>query len=291
MPKPPAAPAILSIQSEVVAGHVGNGAARPALQRLGFEVWALPTIVLSNHPGHGAFRGRASDPALLADLLSGLDEGGWLRHCAGVLTGYMATEGAGAVAADSIARVRAASPRAIVAVDPVMGDFPKGLYVRPELVEVFRDRLVPAADVATPNRFELELLAGREARDLAGAVAAAGAVRAMGPRIVLCTSLERPDRPEGRHETLAVGPDGAWVASVPALAGVPNGAGDLLSALFLAALARGADLPAALGRAVAGTWRVLSESVARGADELALIPALDQLAAEDGAAAEIARVD
>jgi pyridoxine kinase len=277
MPKPPLVPAILSIQSQVVAGHVGNAAAQPALQRLGFEVWPLPTTILSNHPGHGRLRGRATDPALLAELVLGLDEAGWLAHCAAVLTGYLGTAETGAVARDAIARVRAAHEGALALVDPVMGDVPKGLYVRPELVEVFRDGLVPLADIVTPNRFELEILAGRPIGSLADALAAADAVRARGPAIVLCTSLDRAERPAGTIETLAVGPEGAWVARTPALAGAPNGAGDLLSALFLARRLRGDALAEALGRAVSATWRVLAASVEAGADELALVPALDTL--------------
>jgi pyridoxine kinase len=282
MAKPPPAPAILSIQSQVVAGHVGNGAAQPALQRLGFEVWALPTILLSNHPGHGSFRGCATDPALLAELLDGLDQGGWLSHCVGVLTGYLATTGAAAVAQNAMARVRAANPGALVAVDPVMGDAPKGLYVTPDLVDVFREQLVPRADIVTPNRFELELLAGQPVASLAAALAAArilqsGNGNGPGPEIVLCTSFDRGHGAGDMVETLAVDRSGAWIARAPRLENVPNGAGDLMAALFLAARLQGAALPAALGAAASATWRVLAASVAQGADELALVPALDSL--------------
>ena len=282
MAKPPPAPAVLSIQSQVVAGHVGNGAAQPALQRLGFEVWALPTIILSNHPGHGSFRGRATDPGLLGELLDGLDQGGWLTHCVGVLTGYLATTGAAAVAQQAMARVRAAHPGALVLVDPVMGDAPKGLYVAPELVEIFRAQLVPRADIVTPNRFELELLAGHPVASLEAALAAARILQAgtgngPGPDIVLCTSFERGAPAGDRVETLAVARDGAWIARAPRLDNVPNGAGDLMASLFLAARLKGAALPEALGQAAAATWRVLAASVALGSDELALVPAMESL--------------
>jgi pyridoxine kinase len=277
MPKPPPVPAILSIQSQVVAGHVGNAAAQPALQRLGFEVWALPTTILSNHPGHGRLRGRATDAGLLAELVLGLDEGGWLAHCAAVLTGYLGTAEAGAVALDAVARVRAARPGALVLVDPVMGDVPKGLYVRPELVAVFREDLVPRADIVTPNRFELEILADRPIASLGDALAAAKAVCARGPAIVLCTSLDRAERPAGTVETLLVAPEGAWIARTPMLAGAPNGSGDLLSALFLGRRLMGDGSVDAFARASSAVWRVLAASVAAGADELALVPALESL--------------
>ncbi|WP_439816935.1 pyridoxal kinase PdxY [Zavarzinia sp. CC-PAN008] len=274
---------VLSIQSQVVAGHVGNSAAVFALQRLGYEVWALPTVLFSNHPGHGSFTGEAVAVEKLELLLQGLQARGQLAQVTGVLTGYMGTLAHGRFALKALEAVRAANPDAIDLCDPVMGDS-DGLYVKEELTGFFASEALPRADVATPNHFEFEILAGEKIDSVAAAIAAAERIRARGPKRLVVTSFRRADAPADVVETLSVEEGGAWLAAAPKLARVPNGSGDLFAALLLGFLLRGTKLPFATERAVGGTWQILEASVARGLDELALIPAQDRL---DGPRGEI----
>ena len=146
---------ILSIQSHVAYGHVGNAAAVFPLQRMGHEVWPIHTVQFSNHTGYGAWRGQVFDAGLIADCVLGLEERGALARCDGVLSGYMGSADTGVAILDAVARVRAAHPSALYCCDPVMGDVGRGMFVRPGIPEFLRDRVVPMADVATPNHFEL----------------------------------------------------------------------------------------------------------------------------------------
>lgn len=271
---------ILSIQSWVSYGHVGNAAAVFPLQRLGFETWAVNTVQFSNHPGYGQWRGKMVAPADIADLIEGMADRGALADCRAVLTGYMGDPALGAVVLDTVARVRAANPRAIWACDPVMGDVGGGFYVRPGLPEFFRDQAVPRADIITPNQFELEYLTGRTIRDLGGAVAAAGAALALGPKVVLLTSLVRPDAPQDHIELLVATAAGAWRVATPLLPIAVNGAGDAVAALFLAHwLKTGGDPAAALSAAASAIYAVLKETRARGEREIQLIAAQDEMVA------------
>jgi pyridoxine kinase len=255
---------ILSIQSEVVRGHVGNGAARFALQRLGFEVWALPSVLLSNHPGHGAFRGEVTAAARLAELIDGLAAHGWLSGCAGVISGYLGAADQAKVVADAVARVKAANPRAIYLCDPVFGD-EGGAYARLGVAEAMARELVPIADILTPNRFELSSLTSRKIESAEDAVAAA---RTLGLGEVVATSVPFAD---GRIGTVAVTAGGAWATAAARLERVPSGSGDLLAALYLGARLKKQGPAAALTAASSSVDCVLRASVAGGADELALI--------------------
>ena len=267
---------VLSIQSRVVHGHVGNSAAGPVLQRLGHEVWALDTVTFSNHPAHGGWRGRIVPPAELAELLAGLAERGLLERCDAVLSGYLGDPGTARVVEDAVARVRAANPGALYACDPVIGEVGRGVYVRPGLPEAFRDTLVPRADLVTPNPFELAYLAGGPVGTLAEARAAAGRLRARGPGVVVATGLRLAETPD-RITVLAVSAGGAWRASVPERRAPAWGAGDTFAALFLAVYLRDRDVAAALGHAMAALDAVLLATEAARAPELALILAQDAL--------------
>ena len=271
---------ILSIQSWVSYGHVGNAAAVFPLQRLGFEVWAVNTVQFSNHTGYGEWRGSVVEPAQIAELIEGMAERGALGRCRAVLTGYMGDPALGQVVLDTVARVRAANPGAIWLCDPVMGDVDGGFYVRPGLPEYFRDRAVPAADIITPNQFELEVLTGRTIADLPGALAAAAAARALGPKVVLLTSLVRPDARPDQIELLVSTDAGAWRVATPLLPIAVNGSGDAVAALFLAHwLKTGGDPAAALSAAASAIYAVLKETHTRGEREIQLIAAQDELVA------------
>lgn len=268
-------PSVLSIQSRVAYGHVGNAAAVFALQRLGVEAWALDTVAFSNHTGHGQWRGSAVTAAAVIELFEGIAALGVLPQLDAVLSGYLGDRATGPVLLDIVERVRQANPAALFCCDPVIGD-DTGPYVTNGIAEFFRDRALPIADIVTPNRFELEYLAGRPVASLGDAAVAAASLRARGPRIVLVTSLApAPDR----AALLAAGADGAWIVETPRLPLTVNGCGDVAAAVFLAHLLRGGALAEALALTAAAMFALIERTARLGRRELALVAAQDELAA------------
>jgi pyridoxine kinase len=271
---------VLSIQSHVAFGYVGNRAAAFPLQRLGMEVWAINTVQFSNHTGYGVWSGQVFGPAHIRELVDGIDRLGVLGQCDAVLTGYLGDAELGQAALEAVARVRAANPKALYCCDPVMGDHGRGLFVRAGIPELFRDRIVQLADILTPNQFELEYLAGGPLGTLEAVLAATTALRQARGAIVLVTSLHRRDAPPGTIEMLAHGDDGAFLVATPMIdfATPPNGSGDTVAALFLAHRLAGDGLGASLEAAAAGIFAVMQETARQGRRELALIAAQEQLA-------------
>ena len=267
---------VLSVQSRVAYGHVGNTAAVFPLQRLGIEAWALDTVAFSNHTGHGQWRGAAVPAADLAALFDGIAALGVLPRIDAVLSGYLGDVATGPVLLDIVGQVRAANPQALFCCDPVIGDIDTGSYVTEGIAEFFRDRALALADIATPNCFELEYLTGRRIANVGEAVEAAAALRDRGPGVVLVTSL---DRPLDRIAMLAAGPGGAWLVETPRLPVMLNGCGDVAAALFLGRLLRGEALPEALAATAGSLHAVIAETVRLGRYELALVAAQDELVA------------
>src|SRR5215831_11078847 len=183
-------PTVLSIQSWVACGNVGNTAALFPLQLLGCETWSLNTVAFSNHTGYGKWRGAVVPAQEIAGLFEGIAELGLLSRCDAVLSGYLGEAEAGPVLLDIVARIKQANPRALFACDPVMGDVGPGWYVRAGIPEFYRGPAIGMADIVTPNLFELEWLTGHPVRTLAAAASAAAELRKSGPRIVLVTSFE-----------------------------------------------------------------------------------------------------
>jgi pyridoxine kinase len=269
-------PTVLSIQSWVACGTVGNPAAVFTLQRLGLEAWSLNTVLFSNHTGHPGWTGRAVPAEEIRSLFDGIAALGRLPRLDAVLSGYLGAAATGPVVLDIVDRVKRENPRALYCCDPVMGDAATGWYVEPELREFFRARALPQADIVTPNRFEFEWLAGRPIGSFAEAGAAIAALRARGPRIVLVTSLDfQPDH----IAMMAGGPDGVWAAATPRLPVEATGCGDTVAALFLAWLLRGEALPAALAATCASIYGVVAATARAGGGELALVTAQDELVA------------
>jgi pyridoxine kinase len=269
---------ILSIQSSVAYGHVGNSAAVFPLQRLGVEVWPVNTVHFSNHTGYGAWRG----PLLAADdvreVITGIEEREAMPAIDAVLSGYQGGEEIGDVILDAVARVRAANPEAIYACDPVMGNAKSGCFVHPAIPVLLRERVVPKADLITPNQFELGYLTETEPESLEDTLASVDRAREMGPSTVLVTSVLRPDRPEGTIEMLAVHGDGAWIVQTPQLPMKANGSGDVTAALFTAHLLESGDAGVALGRTVSSVFDLLSLTLDSGQRELQLVQAQDAIA-------------
>jgi pyridoxine kinase len=267
-------PTVLSIQSWVACGNVGNTAALFPLQRLGCETWSLNTVAFSNHTGHPKWRGDIVPASAIATLFEGIAELGVLPRCDAVLSGYLGEAETGPVLLDIVARVKEANPRALFCCDPVMGDTGLGYYVRAGIPEFFRDRALALADVITPNRFELEWLLGRPVRSLVEAGDAVAALRQRGPGVVLATSLEtEPDQ----VAAVAAGAEGVWVVETPRLPIEATGCGDAVAALFLGWLLKGKPVPDALAAAIAAIYGVIEATMRAGGGELALIKAQDEL--------------
>ena len=269
---------ILSIQSSVAYGHVGNCAAVFPLQRIGVEVWPVNTVQFSNHTGYGAWRGPVMDPQDLRDVVTGVSERGALPDVDAVLSGYQGGTEVGGVIIDAVAQVKAANPAAIYACDPVMGNAKSGCFVHPDIPVLLRERVVPHADLITPNQFELGFLTETDPHTLDETLASVRAAREMGPTTVLVTSLERPDAPEDTLEMLAANGDEAWLVQTPRLPIKANGSGDVTAALFTAHLLRTGRLDQALARTVSSIFDILQMTLDSGRRELQLVQAQEAIA-------------
>ena len=276
---------ILSIQSSVAYGHVGNSAAVFPLQRLGHEVWPVLTVHFSNHTGYGAWRGPLLAPSDVAEVITGIEERGVLASCDAVLSGYQGSPAVAEVIVEAVRKVKAANPAATYTCDPVMGNAKSGCFVNPEIPPIIRSSVVPVADILTPNQFELGFITGRDALSgpspLEAVLEAADEVRALGPATVLVTSVERLGAPDDVIEMIAVTGDGAWIVQTPRLPMKANGSGDITAALFTAHLHSTGSAAVALGRTVASVYDVLAATLESGERELRLIAAQDAIAVPD----------
>ena len=262
---------ILSIQSSVSYGHVGNSAAVFPLQRIGHEVMPVYTVVFSNHTGYGEWGGALIGGDTVRDIVRGIDARGGLDDVQLVLSGYQGGDDIGDAILDAVELVKQRNPEAVYACDPVLGSAASGCFVAPEVQSLIRDRVVPKADLITPNQFELGFLTGTDPHTLEETLASVDLVRESGPSTVLVTSVLRPDRPEGTIEMLAVTPDGAWIVQTPQLPFKANGSGDVTAALFSAQLRGSGDAASALGRTAASVFELLENTLNSGERELQLI--------------------
>ena len=263
-PENAAGRAVIVISSHVARGSVGNRAAVFALETLGFPVWAVPTVILPWHPGHGPGTRIVPDAAAFAALLKDLESAPWLGEVGAVLSGYLGSAEQAAAVASLVKAVKARNPGAVYICDPVMGDA-GGLYVPPATAEAMRDLLLPLADIATPNRFELEWIAGGALPDN---TAVAAAARALGIRTVLVTSAHA--MLAGSIGNLLVAPRQTLLAEHRAIERPPNGPGDLTAALLLARLMDGLPPEKALQMTTAAVFEIIARAAKRGADELML---------------------
>ncbi len=269
---------ILSIQSAVAYGHVGNSAAVFPLQRIGVDVIPVYTVNFSNHTGYGAWRGPLISPADVADVITGVEERGAFGQIDAVLSGYQGSEGIADVIIDAVARVKAANPAAVYACDPVMGNAKSGCFVAPAIPVLLRERVVPAADIITPNQFELGFLTDTSPDTLESTLASVDLARAMGPSTVLVTSVERPDREPGTIEMLAVDDKGAWLVQTPLLPLKANGSGDVTAALFTAHYVETGDAAVALARTASSVFDLLENTYESGERELQLVESQESYA-------------
>jgi pyridoxine kinase len=268
---------ILSLQSHVVYGHVGNSAAVFALQRLGVEVWPVHTVLLSNHAGYDTARGHSVDANFIGEMLRGLVERDVLNKCDAVLSGYVGSAAIGEAILGAVAQAKRANPRAVYCCDPVIGDADGGAYVAAEVAEFMRQHLVPAADIVTPNHFELEQLTGRECHGLGAALATVDELRRLGPRVVLVTSLATDETPSDAIDLLACDGGDRYRLRTPKLPTAVHGAGDAIAALFLAHYLRAGSAAEALSRAASAIFGVLKRTAEADTSEMLLIEAQDEL--------------
>ncbi|OAN32963.1 pyridoxal kinase [Plantibacter sp. H53] len=264
---------ILSIQSAVAYGHVGNSAAVFPLQRIGVEVIPVNTVNFSNHTGYGAWRGPLISPEQVGEVITGVEERGAFPQIDVVLSGYQGGVGIGDVIVDAVQRVKAANPDALYACDPVMGNAKSGCFVAPEIPDLLRDRVVPNADIITPNQFELGFLTGTEPASLESTLASVELARAMGPSVVLVTSVERPDRDRETIEMLVVDDAGRWIVQTPLLPFKANGSGDVTAALFAAHYGETRDAKLALERTASSVFDLVELTYRSGQRELQLVEA------------------
>jgi pyridoxine kinase len=269
---------ILSIQSSVAYGHVGNSAVTFPLMRMGVKVWPVITVHFSNHTGYRSWRGPLLRARDLSEVVRGIDELGVLGEVDAVLSGYQGGEDIGAMILEAVALVKLRNPAAIYCCDPVMGDADRGCYVRPGIPELMRHRIVPAAQVVTPNQFELESLTGLPVSTVPEVLNAVDAVRRLGPEVVLVTSVVAQDGPPTAIDMVAVSTEGAWQVTTPRLPQTFTGSGDVTAATFLASLLGTRSLPSALAHTAAVIYGLLVITAASGGTELALIAAQDQFA-------------
>jgi pyridoxine kinase len=267
---------ILSIQSSVAYGHVGNSAVTFPLMRMGVKVWPVITVHFSNHTGYETWRGPLLSAPDLREVVRGIDELGVMGEVDAVLSGYQGDENIGAMILDAVALVRVRNPAAIYCCDPVLGDADRGCYVRPGIPELMRQRVVPAAQIITPNQFELRSLTGLPVSTMAEVLNAVDAVRGLGPEVVLVTSVVGPNEPSANIGMIAVSTDGAWLVTTPRLPQTFTGSGDVTAAMFLASLLRARDVPGALAHTAAVIYGLLVITADSGGTELALIAAQDE---------------
>ncbi len=268
---------ILSIQSHVAYGHVGNSAAVFPLQRMGVEVWPVHTVQFSNHTGYGDWQGRVFEAGLIRELVGGIEKRGVLGECDGVLSGYVGSADIGAAILDAVATVKRANPAAHYCCDPVIGDTGRGVYVREGVAEFLRGRAVPAADIVTPNQFELDYLSGRESKTLAQARDAVKALHDLGPRAILVTSLHTDETSKDAIDMLASDNTGCFRLRMPRLPLAAKGAGDAVAALFFAHYLRAGKIDAALSAAGSAIFGVLAKTAEAGSREMQLVSAQDEI--------------
>jgi pyridoxine kinase len=246
------------------------------MQRLGVEVWPIHTVQFSNHTGYGSWKGRVFDGPAIEELVEGIAERGVLNRCDGVLSGYMGSADIGNAILSATARVRALNPKALYCCDPVIGDVGRGIFVRPGIPEFMREQAVPAADIITPNQFELNYLSGLTTEALRDVKQAVSMVQQLGPKAVLVTSVETKETPPDSIDLIAGEGGRFWRVRTPRLSLSVNGAGDAIAALFFVHYARTRSVAAALAEASASVYGLLKRTEEAGSREILTIAAQNE---------------
>ncbi|CAB0963158.1 pyridoxal kinase [Corynebacterium diphtheriae] len=269
---------ILSIQSHVSYGHVGNSAAVFPLQRIGHEVWPVHTVNFSNHTGYGQWGGELIPAAQVRNVIDGMEQRGAFERIDAILSGYQGGSDIADVIVDAVARIKEANPQAVYACDPVMGNAKSGCFVSDLIPPLLRDKVVPVADILTPNQFELEYLTGVPAHDTTSTLEAIAAAQEMGPNTVLVTSVRRPETPADAIEMIAANEQGAWLVRTPFIDFKRNGSGDVTAALFTGHYIRERNAADALARTASSVFDLIETTFTADSRELLIIESQEAIA-------------
>ncbi|CAB0704772.1 pyridoxamine kinase [Corynebacterium diphtheriae] len=269
---------ILSIQSHVSYGHVGNSAAVFPLQRIGHEVWPVHTVNFSNHTGYGQWGGELIPAAQVRNVIDGMEQCGAFERIDAILSGYQGGSDIADVIVDAVARIKEANPQAVYACDPVMGNAKSGCFVSDLIPPLLRDKVVPVADIITPNQFELEYLTGVPAHDTTSTLEAIAAAQEMGPNTVLVTSVRRPETPADAIEMIAANEQGAWLVRTPFIDFKRNGSGDVTAALFTGHYIRERNAADALARTASSVFDLIETTFTADSRELLIIESQEAIA-------------
>lgn len=267
---------IMSIQSHVAYGHVGNASAVFPMQRLGVEVWPIHTVQFSNHTGYGDWKGRVFDGHSIEELIDGITDRGVLSKCDGVISGYMGSADIGEAILSAVERVKQANPKALYCCDPVIGDFGRDVFVRPGIPEFIRDKALPVADIITPNHFELENLAGDKISNIDQLKMAMAELSSIGPKVILVTSVTTEETPDDAIDLVAGENGKFWRVRTPKLNCSVNGAGDAIAALFFVHYMRSASAGVAVAEAAASIYGLLKRTQDAGSREILTVAAQDE---------------
>ena len=269
---------ILSIQSHVTFGHVGNSAAVFPLQRAGHEVWPIHTVNFSNHTGYGDWGGPMIPAEEVTAIVDGIEKRGAFPRIDAILSGYQGGPDIAGAIVDAVNRIKAVNPKALYACDPVMGNAKSGCFVSDEIPPLLRDKVVPVADIITPNQFELGYLTDSSVGTLEETLAAVKRAQEIGPKTVLVTSVQRPETGEDEIEMLAVDGERAFLVSTPKLPFKRNGSGDVTASLFTGHYVETHDAKEALKRTASSVYDVLHTTYEADSQELLLIESQDAFA-------------
>lgn len=269
---------ILSIQSHVVFGHVGNAAAVFCMQRLGAEVWPIHTVQFSNHTGYGTWTGQIFEGKDISNIMTGLKDRNILSSCSGIISGYIGASNVGSAIIDAVRDVKKTNPEALYCCDPVMGDVDKGIYVSDGIPQFMKEQALSHADILIPNQFELEYLSGMQCRSIEDTKKAVKKILSSGPKIILITSLEMNETPKNFLDILAADHQNFWIIRTPKLATAPTtGTGDSIASLFFIHYLREKSLPLALEKSVSSVYSLLYRSVELNSQEIQLIRAQNEI--------------
>ena len=269
---------ILSIQSHVTFGHVGNSAAVFPLQRAGHEVWPIHTVNFSNHTGYGDWGGPMIPAEEVTAIVDGIEKRGAFPRINAILSGYQGGPDIAGAIVDAVNRIKAVNPKALYACDPVMGNAKSGCFVSDEIPPLLRDKVVPVADIITPNQFELGYLTDSEVGTLEQTLAAVKRAQEIGPKTVLVTSVQRPETGEDEIEMLAVDGERAFLVTTPKLPFKRNGSGDVTASLFTGHYVETHDAKEALKRTASSVFDLLQNTYEADSQELLLIESQDAFA-------------
>jgi pyridoxine kinase len=264
---------ILSIQSHVAYGYVGNKAASFPLQSLGYDVWAINTVQFSNHTGYGKWQGEIFNADHIKNVIQGIRNLGVMGKCRAVLSGYLGDSTIGEVILSTVEDLRKDNPQILYLCDPVMGDVGRGIFVKDGITSFFKDRALPSATIITPNHFEAELLYGAKIETIEDAKKAADYFHNLGVKIFIITSFQAKDLDANQMQVFLSDGQQFLFGKTPLISFdiLPNGTGDIFSALFLGNYLSDKNPSTALAKTLASTYYVINETSKLAQRELAII--------------------